>query len=167
MQQKPTMVLIAVAFALSIAGCSSDKSTDNGSGGGGGQEVRFELTPIRASSGALAAERPTLIVNYLIHCIDQTDPNCITLVYEDEPHVSGNFMSYPQDHSSCISFFAIHKEGIITYNFTGTIQRPFGTGTGPFVTGNYDWFDGTNFGAGTFEFYEQTLSESTSAICAE
>ena len=160
------LVFCSLSLATTFTGCSSKSTDSNGGGSSSGQPVVFELTPNPSPSSATAAQAVTLTVNMLFHCVDQTEANCHTRVYLGVAANPDDWMSYAVDYSGCVPFFAHLVVGTVEYDFTGTVQRPFGTGTGPFVTGNYTSIDGATFGFGTFTLDEQQLVEANSPICS-
>lgn len=156
-----TGLMFGVMMIFAVLSCS--KSTN--STGDGGAIVKFELMPYPAPlAGKIQAG--TITKRFKFHCIDKTNVDCFTTVHVSEPD-DGDWFSYPQDYSTCAPFFAEVNVFGTAYSFTGTVQRAFSQGTGPFVIGNYTSYDATYmvYGAGEFNFYEQLLTEGTSPVC--
>lgn len=147
--------LLAIAFVS----CGKDKATE--AGGDGGQVVRFEIT--EGTDGPM-----TINYTFEFHCIDKANADCFTCVYVPPgPDGGEDWMGYPQDHSDCIPLYAVITQDNNEFTFSGYIQGTFGDPSEPFVTGTYTSFDGTNYGSGSFEFYEQDLVEGGSPDCGE
>jgi hypothetical protein len=122
------------------------------------KEVKFEIKP------AGTIHYMTIIMEFAFHCIDQSEPPCYTAMFTTPGDDGQNWFGYPQDHSDCIQFIGVITYENVEYTLFGDIQRAFGEGSGPFVSGNYtsyNFSDETSL-SGTFYFYEQDLVEGTS-----
>ena len=159
-------VLSILSMSLLIVQCSnSEDGGPSGVGGGGGSQTTFTLVETQPPVGRAPAPGPIVITeSYAIHCIDETEANCHTYVFEDVPDESGDWMSFPKTNDTCFFFLATVKQGDWEYNFTGQIVGTWGQ-AGPFVTGTYDALNGALLASGTFSWDEGQLSRNTTTVC--
>lgn len=164
MRLNRTLMPFALVLTVLLVQCSSDDPSGPG-GDGGGQTVVFTLTPSPLLTTGMAMPPYQITERYAFHCVDNTEPECPTSVYEDVPDDEGDWMSFPRTSLTCIPFFAEITMGDAHLSLTGTLIRRVGEGAGPLATGNYQRFEGTNFEVGTFSLDSQALSGGGDNVC--
>jgi hypothetical protein len=145
-------------MVLALQGCK--KNQNNGSGE---YLLSFYWTP----AGSTTQVGPW-VETYKFYCFDGSSyPGCNIVFYQDEPHQSGNWMSYPENQSNCSDFAAVVtvNDGA-KYFFFGNMMEPLKTG-GLRASGYYDKeVDGMSVESGTFTAYSDFIEEGSSPPCS-
>jgi hypothetical protein len=106
----PLSLVLVIAF--SVQGCKKE--------GGDEFNVVFYWTPSESQE-----QQGPLVETYKFHCLDDSTPGCNTFSFQDTPHDSGNWMSYPEDGGTCVNFIAVvNGTGGAVYTFIGTLVAP-------------------------------------------
>lgn len=146
-------IWLVLILGLSLHGCKKD--------GGEEYDVEFILTPSQSPG-----EEVQILETYTFHCLDTSTPGCNTFSFQDVPHDSGNWMSYPQDGSACLNFVAVvNGSGGAVFTFIGTLVNPEKPG-GIKAIGTYDKeVDGSTVEVGTFTATSEKISGDDSPLC--
>jgi len=146
-----------LVLILALQGCKKKQKDDTGV-----YLVSFYWTP-----DGLSTQLGPMIERYKFHCVDGTSfPGCNILSYQDEPHQSGNWMSYPENQSSCSGFDAVvtFDDGAI-YFFFGNLLEPLNS-DGLRASGTYiKEIDGGTGESGTFTAYSDFIKEGSGSPC--
>lgn len=143
---------LLLLFCL-LQGC---KSSENGE-----YEVLFYYT----ADGTSFQQGP-LIEDYIFQCLDNALPDCPTFYFQDQPHDSGNWMSFPEDMGNCTEFIAVvNGPGGYVYTFIGELNQPLFEG-GMRATGTYDKeIEGSIVEVGTFTATCDEITGDTGPAC--
>ena len=144
-----------VAF---LQGCSENRDDDTDE-----YQIAFYWTP----DGSGTQVGP-FVETYKFKCLDISSyPDCNILIFLDEPQESGNWMSFPEDRSTCSGFDAVvTMEDEAQYFFFGNLMDPLNPG-GLRSSGIYDKeVDGVSVETGTFTATSRFV-EGGSNTCEE
>jgi len=140
-----------------LMGCKKDKNNDTDV-----FLVTFYWTPDGSSN-----QVGPFVEHYKFRCFDGSSyPNCNILMYLDEPHESGNWMSYPENQSSCSGFDAVvTMDDGAQYFFFGNLMEPLSPG-GLRASGIYHKeVDGISVESGTFTANSDFIEGGSSPPC--
>jgi hypothetical protein len=146
-------ILIMVVI---LQGCKKDQNGD------GEYQLIYYWTP----DGSGTQVGP-FVETYEFKCFDNFSyPDCNILVYVDKPHQSGNWMSYPQNYSTCSGFDAVvTMEDGVQYFFFGNLLEPLSV-DGLRASGIYDKeVEGLIVESGTFTVNSDFIEGATTPRC--
>ena len=146
-------LLLVLVTAFSMQGCKKESDEE--------YDVVFYWTPSQSST-----QQGPMTETYTFHCLDNSTPGCNTFSFQDEPHDSGNWMSYPEDGSNCLDFIAVvnGSDGAV-FTFIGTLVAPMEEGKIR-ATGTYDKeLDGSTVEIGIFTAASDNISGDISPVC--
>ena len=147
----PLSLVFLIAF--SMQGCEKKNGEE--------YDVVFYWTPFQSSE-----QQGPMVETYTFHCLDNSTPGCNTFSFQDTPHDSGNWMSYPEDGSTCLDFIAlVNGSGGAIFTFIGVLVAPLKEG-GIRATGTYDKdVNGSIVETGTFTANSDKISGDSSPVC--